>query len=187
MEQTNTRQTTSDVLRERGRIIARRNSWLQLLVCASASVVCSLVLFGLLLGLAVVHGDSMNPSYRNSDTVLFSRLARLGSYESGDVVILEADAEGLRKYLKRVIGVPGDVISIDEQGAVIVNGEALDEPYAMGVTDRGVVTEYPVQLAEDEYFVLGDNREDSKDSRIMGAIEARHINGKVLAVLRFGS
>ena len=186
MEQTNGQRTPSEVLQEKGRSIARRGSWMRLLASALVTVICTLILFGLLLGLALVQGDSMNPAFRSSDAVLFNRLPSYGSrgYQAGDVVILQADAEGLRKFLKRVAGVPGDILSIDGAGNVSVNGQILDEPYADGFTEPGSGVVFPLTLGEDEYFVLGDNRENSSDSRIFGPVKAEHIDGKVLTVLR---
>ncbi|MDR2686280.1 MAG: signal peptidase I [Oscillospiraceae bacterium] len=178
--------TPSEVLREKVRTLLRRGGLRRLAVSAGATVACTLLLFGLLFGVAIVHGDSMNPSFRNSDFVLFSRLKRYGAggYRPGDVVILRAQAAGLRKYVKRVVGIPGDQVDIGAAGEVLVNGEALGEPYAIGATLREDGAVYPLPLGEGEYFVLGDNRENSSDSRSFGPVAAGQIDGKVLAVLR---
>ena len=85
------------------------------------------------------------------------------------------------RMVKRVIGIPGDDVDIYE-GKVYVNGKELDEKYTKGVTflrDQPM----PVRLKENEYFVLGDNREVSKDSRTFGTIDRSQIEGK--AVYRF--
>ena len=184
--------TPSEVLRERERGLVRRASLLRLAVSAAATVACTLVLFGLLFGVAIVHGDSMNPAFRNSDLALFSRLGRSGGYGAGDVVILrtqakglQTEAMGLRKYVKRVVGTPGDLVDIGPYG-VSVNGEPLAEPYAAGVTAPKDSVQFPLRLGEGEYFVLGDNRENSSDSRSFGAVTVKNIDGRVLAVLRAG-
>jgi len=178
--------TPTEVLRERGRILLRRGSLKRLAVSAGATVVSTLILFGLLFGVAIVHGDSMNPAFRNNDLTLYSRLRRFGArgYSAGDVVILRPDAQGLRRYVKRVVGVPGDLVEIGAPGGLFINNEALSEPYALGGTARTGAVSFPLRLGEGEYFVLGDNRENSSDSRSFGAITARQIDGRVLAVLR---
>jgi signal peptidase I len=85
------------------------------------------------------------------------------------------------RLVKRVIGVPGDVIDIRE-GKVFRNGEALQEPYAKGVTYKREL-EFPVTVPDGKYFVLGDNREISKDSRSFGFIDHSQVEGK--AVFKF--
>ena len=176
--------TPTEVLREKGRVAVRRGSLLRLAVSAGATVACTLVLFGLVFGIAIVHGDSMNPAFRNNDLALFSRRVRAGGYSAGDVVILRPDAAGLRKYVKRVVAVPGDLVDIGGQGGVLVNGGLLEEPYAAGFTEPKEGAQFPLRLGEGEYFVLGDNRENSSDSRSFGAVTAKQIDGRVLAVLR---
>ena len=174
--------TPSQVLQEREKRLARRGSWLRLAISVACTAACTLILFGLVLGIAVVRGSSMNPAFREDDLVLFSRLGR---YSAGDVVILLPDSAGLRKYVKRVVGVPGDTVDISYNGGVRINGLPLEEPYAAGFTQRKELA-FPIQLGPGEYFVLGDNRENSSDSRNFGAVTADHVSGKVLAVLRAG-
>lgn len=175
------RLTPSQVLRERGEALARANAWKRLAVSVGCTLLCTLVLFGLVFGPAVVRGSSMVPSFRENDLVLYLRVQR--KYNTGDVVILEADARGLRKVVKRVVALPGDTVDVGPQGGVFVNGEPLEEPHAQGATLR-METAYPVRLGPGEYFVLGDNREHSIDSRTFGAVTAGQIDGRVLAVLR---
>lgn len=123
-----------------------------------------------------VSGTSMEPTLNDKDVIV---LLNKSSFSRGDLVGFYYQNKLL---LKRVIGKPGDFIDIDESGTVIVNGEQLDEPYltqkALGETDLT----YPYQVPESRYFVMGDNRKTSIDSRssAIGCIETDQIVGKVM-------
>ncbi len=143
------------------------------LIVVAAIAVLAATLF---LPVLQVSGTSMEPSLEDGDIII---LMGNGSFKTGDLVGFYYQNSLL---LKRVIGGPGDIIDIDEDGNVTVNGELLDEPYvtnkAMGETDRT----YPYQVPDDRYFVMGDNRAISIDSRstTIGCIEADQIVGKVI-------
>ena len=96
----------------------------------------------------------------------------------GDVVVFNYPLEPDRQFVKRIIGEPGDLVAIDG-GQVTVNGATLDEPY---LDVLGRTRMHDVQLAANEYFVLGDNRNGSRDSRHWGPLPADHIIGKVWAI-----
>ena len=87
----------------------------------------------------------------------------------------------IKKLIKRVIGIPGDWIEIDTDGTVYRNGEKLDEPYAQQIALGECDLEFPYQVPQEEYFVLGDMRESSIDSRntLIGCVEYEQIVGKV--------
>ena len=139
------------------------------------------LLFRVFFGMAVVEGSSMVPNYQDSDLVLFARIH--GALKRGDVVLARVD-DG-RVLIKRVVGLPGEEVYIDERtGIVVIDGEEQAEEYAQGVTRRSAIQEYPITLGEDEYFLMGDNRENSMDSRDYGPISLADIEGKVLAILR---
>lgn len=132
-------------------------------------------------GLAVVEGSSMNPGYQDQDLILYTKIEK--GLKRGDVVLAEAP-DG-RILIKRVIGLPREELSIEgEKGNVSINGEQLEEPYVKGQTIPGLYQENPLTLEEGEYFLMGDNRENSKDSRYYGPIEEERIQGKVLWSLR---
>ena len=96
----------------------------------------------------------------------------------GDVIVFDYPGDPQRQFVKRIIGEPGDTVAITD-GEVSINGATLHEPYldAIGRTDM-----HPIRLQTDEYFVLGDNRTGSQDSRHWGPLAAGHIIGKVWAI-----
>ncbi len=149
-----------------------RNTIYALVVVAAVAV----LLATLLLPVLQVSGSSMEPTLADSDIVV---LRKTGKFETGDLVGFYYQNKLL---LKRVIGGPGDIIDIDEEGYVTVNGELIDEPY---VTNRALgecnIT-LPYQVPESRYFVMGDNRMTSIDSRssAIGCIESDQIVGKVM-------
>lgn len=130
-------------------------------------------------GVATVAGDSMQPTLMTGDRVLITRLDYLmDTPERGDVVQLEIPGRD-GEYLKRVVGLPGETVEIIG-GVVHINGQALNETYATLSDD-----DFRVQLGEDEYFVLGDNRPVSYDSREedFGVISAACFRGRVRAII----
>lgn len=118
---------------------------------------------------------AMNPTLQDKDVIV---LVKSGSLKTGDLCGFYWQNKLL---LKRVIGLPGDIISLDENGVVTVNGTVLDEPYvdelALGECD----IKFPYQVPENRYFVLGDHRATSIDSRssVIGCVEKNQIVGKV--------
>jgi len=127
-----------------------------------------------------VSGNSMRPFFEDGDRVLVLTLPGLvGGIGTGDPVIAEHEGEAL---IKRVMAIPGDAIEICD-GTVMLNGIVAADP--VPVEYRGHFDFAPTRMHRGEYFVLGDNREISVDSRCLGAIEGHSIVGKVL--YRFSS
>ncbi len=149
-----------------------RNTVYVLIVVAAASVLVAT----LFLPVLQVSGTSMEPTLTDQDIVI---LLNRSGFETGDLIGFYYQNKLL---LKRVIAGPGDTVDIDEEGNVYVNEELLEEPYvkekALGDTDRT----YPIQVPDNRYFVMGDNRETSIDSRStsIGYIETDQIVGKVV-------
>ena len=146
-----------------------------LTVFAAAVVLCVTLFFPVL----QVTGDSMEPVLREGNLILTRKTDHL---KTGDICGFYYNNELL---LKRVIGVPGDMVDIDAEGNVSVNGQILNEPYvlqkALGKSD----VSFPLLVPEDCYFVMGDNREVSIDSRssIIGCVNLEQIEGKVILKL----
>ena len=138
---------------------------------------------------ARIQGTSMLPTLRNREYTLVWRLPyRFGAPKRQDVVICHYPGRRMKhcKYLpqafvKRVIGLPGDTLEIIE-GVVYLNGEPLDEGYLDPAHCRLQRTRLPRTLGPDEYFVMGDNRDCSNDSRSIGPICRRAIRGRVVCV-----
>ncbi|MDR1017260.1 MAG: signal peptidase I [Lachnospiraceae bacterium] len=129
-----------------------------------------------------IIGDSMNPILSNKDVCLVNRATYLfGNPKRGDIVVFRPGGnENSHYYVKRVIGLPGDKISIMEN-TIFINGEKLKEKYkTTEIKDVGIVGD-EITLKNDEYFVLGDNRNNSEDSRNadIGNIKKEYILGKV--------
>ncbi len=167
-----------EVEAERKRLEYRKNyrATLRSTICALiVAAAVSILIATLFLSVLQISGTSMEPTLENKDIVILLKTGKIGT---GDVVGFYYQNKLL---LKRVIGGPGDVIDIDAKGNVTVNGEKLEEPYitnkALGET--GLV--YPYQVPESRYFVMGDNRETSIDSRCsaIGSIKKDRIIGKV--------
>jgi signal peptidase I len=138
------------------------------------------------LAVQTVHvvGLSMYPTLNNGDLLIASKLDyRLHQPERGDIVIMKDPMDPSRDFIKRVIGLPGDRISI-RNGHVYVNQVQLEEPYVDGSwrTD-GTAPVDPTEARKvpaDSYFVLGDNRDHSSDSRFFGYVNRTQIEGKAL-------
>ena len=171
--------TTAEVEAERQRLAYQsryrrviRTTLYALLVVAAVAVLFAT----LFLPVLQVSGDSMNPTLENGDILVLAKSAEL---KTGDLCAFYWQNKLL---LKRVIGTPGDQVTLDENGVVTVNGETLDEPYvdelALGECD----IRFPYQVPENRYFVLGDHRSVSIDSRssVIGCVDKSQILGKVI-------
>ena len=118
-----------------------------------------------------VDGDSMNKTFKNGDILILYKLSKIKRF---DVIVLHEEKDN-EKIIKRVIGMPGDTVAIKD-GEIYINDEKIDDEYAYGMT-----SDYErITLKSDEYFILGDNRLISKDSRYFGPIKEKEIKGKVV-------
>ncbi len=118
-----------------------------------------------------VDGDSMKNTLKNGDILL---LYKLSSIDRFDIIVLDEEKDN-EKIIKRVIGLPGETVAI-KKGKIYINDKVIDDEYAYGQTsDYNKVT-----LKDDEYFILGDNRLISKDSRYFGPIKENEIKGKIV-------
>jgi signal peptidase I len=124
-----------------------------------------------------VQGRSMEPSLRDRDLVLASRAAYLRRAPvRGEVVLVRLPTGD--EYVKRVVGLPGEHVRV-EGGCPAINGVPLDEPYRASLGALAAVRDGSWHVGQGEYFLLGDNRSDSLDSRLLGPAPSAWIQGRV--------
>lgn len=143
-----------------------------------------------------VEGDSMNETLYEGDNLIVDKITyRFRDPERFDVIVFPCPYERSMFFIKRIIGLPGETVQIDEKGNIHINGEILQEHYGKEIIspEHAGVAANPVTLGPDEYFVMGDNRNNSNDSRfaIVGNIKKEDIIGRVVLRIwplsRFGS
>lgn len=130
-----------------------------------------------------VDGSSMYPTLEDGDNLWVDKLAyTIGDPKRFDVIIFDYDLD--TTYVKRIIGLPGETVRIDQAGNIYINDEILEEDYGYETIQPDKIGRavQPITLGEDEYFVLGDNRNNSRDSRWadVGNIDRDEIVGKVI-------
>jgi len=158
------------------------SNWKRFLLDVLETLLLSAALFLVINALSArvrVDGTSMVPTLQNGEFVLVNRLAyRFGVPQRGDIVVFHFPVEpSSQDLIKRVIGLPGDVITVDA-GIVSINGQPLQEPYIAApplYTGEWVVP-------SDELFVLGDNRNDSSDSHSWGMLPYKELVGKAILI-----
>ncbi len=174
---------SQDLLNERIERLQKHRGFKTLGLRLFLTALITYLLFGVVLGIALVKGDSMIPSLRQNDIVLFFRLR--GEYRAGDIVLVKPNDDMNDDHIKRIVGLPGQRIDMGmEGGSLLVDEEVLSEPYIYDKTYSKATLEYPLTLGEDEYFLLGDHRENSLDSRNYGPVKGEQIDGVMLAFLR---
>lgn len=153
--------------------------WLKTLVC---SVLAMVLLFTFVVRVIIVDGESMRETLQDRDILLVLSDHLCGAYEAEDIVVLSKETfEHGDPIVKRVIATGGQTVDIDfGAGIVYVDGEALEETYIREPTWTPEGLAFPVTIPEDHVFVLGDNRNNSSDSRHsdLGPIDERMVLGK---------
>ncbi|MGY3725051.1 signal peptidase I [Granulicatella balaenopterae] len=145
----------------------------------SAIVFVLVLVFTFVFGIARCSDNMMSPACKDGDIIFFYRLRK--NYEENELVIVNKDD---KVQIRRIIGRPGDIIEITDAG-LIINGYQQQEleifkqtqPYLDGI-------KFPLELKNDEYFVLADNREGAKDSRIYGPIKEQEVKGSAMILIR---
>lgn len=130
-----------------------------------------------------VDGSSMEPMLSHGDNLIVDKISyRFRDPQRFDIIVFPFKYKENTYYIKRIIGLPGETVQIDEKGNIYIDGEILQENYGREIIKPeyvGIAAE-PVVLGEDEYFVMGDNRNNSSDSRteIVGNIKREDIVGR---------
>ena len=168
------------------RILEKYNSfklgWLRDGLFFIASIAVIFVLFRFVIGVSVVGGDSMDPTLKDGNIVVYLRMGN--DYRIGDIVSVRVPSGDY--YIKRVVALGGSSVDIHD-GRLYVDGAEADDPHAFGTTEEetGAVI-YPYKVRGGNLFVLGDNREVSMDSRMFGEVNTRQIKGRIILVAGSG-
>lgn len=150
------------------------------------------IIFVFFFRLVGVDGSSMFPTFVDRDFLVLQSNVICGDYQQGDIVVINVPAFADRgPIVKRVIATGGQTVDIDfNNGVVYVDGEQMEEPYVFSPTfesyqEYGMGLEYPVTVPEGSLFVMGDNRNNSADSRYapVGCVENERVLGKVLLII----
>jgi len=177
MEQTDQSSPLGDAEPRPGSGLQRElRAWARDLVIAAGLAVVIIVFF---YQPVKVEGTSMAPSLSDQERIFINKFVyRVGAIERGDVVVFWYPLDRGKSFIKRVVGLPGDLVQI-RQGRVYINGQRLEEPYVPAefadFSDYG-----PLRVRLGEYFVMGDHRASSNDSRMFGPVAASYIYGKAV-------
>lgn len=149
-----------------------RSTIYTLVIVAAISVLVATLLMPVL----QIYGTSMSPNLHEDEIVVSIKSSNL---KTGDIIAFYYNN---RVLVKRVIGLPGDMVSIDDAGNVFVNDKMIDEPYIADKSSGTSDIEYPYTVPQNEYFVLGDHRQTSVDSRssLVGCVQREEIIGKIV-------
>ena len=159
-------------------------SWLKAIVVA---LVIAFVIRTFIFVPVIVEGESMLPTLHNADRMIVSKISNyVGELDRGDIVVFHATES--KDYIKRVIAIPGDTLEYRDD-VLYINGEAVEEPYldefraqmnGFPLTENFTLEQVTGEsvVPEESYFVMGDNRQNSKDSREIGFVSKEEIVGK---------
>jgi signal peptidase I len=128
-----------------------------------------------------VEGTSMLTRLQDGDRIFVNKMIYYGlpKLSRGDIVVFWYPNDPSKNYIKRIIGLPGETVEV-RQGRVLINGLELVEPYLESQLNVGHMNQQPINVKDHYYFVMGDNRDNSSDSRFWGLVPEKYIYGKAL-------
>ncbi|MBI4948071.1 signal peptidase I [Candidatus Berkelbacteria bacterium] len=160
-------------------------NWLFLLKVVIILAVIAVIIIVSIGVILPVSGKSMEPNFKSGQIVLVEKVSRLKNkpLKYGDIVAAKFPADPDKtRLIKRVLGLPGDRIYA-VKGVIFRNGETITENYSPILGDPGYSELTEITLKEDEYFLVGDNRSGSSDSRLWGPVQKSDIQGRVILIL----
>jgi len=122
-----------------------------------------------------VQGKAMEPALKDGDRVILTK--DIDKLERGDIVVFHFPKDPTKSYIKRIIGLPGEEVQVDA-GRIMVDGRQIEEAYVDPKNNQSHFSRARIKLAPGSFYVLGDNRDNSSDSRIWGPVERHFIYGK---------
>lgn len=152
------------------------HSLIEIVVIVAAAFVLALLIQQFVVKPFSIPSESMQPTLTKGDRVLVARfLYRFGDPKPGDVIVFHPPTSPKEEYIKRVVAVGGDRVSVHD-GKLWINGEAMDEPY---INEKPMIGTFPeITVPEGSVFAMGDNRNNSGDSRVFGPVPKSSILGK---------
>jgi signal peptidase I len=179
-----TAEDDKDIEVHRPRAAARSNLW------AEARLLLRDLIFALMFAVLVVvfvvqpvkvEGTSMLPRLHDGERIFVNKLIYYGlpKLSRGDIVVFWPPHDPSKSYIKRIIGLPGETVEVHE-GRIRINGRELEEPYLDPQLNLSHMNQQPVIVKDHYYFVMGDNRDNSSDSRFWGLVPEKYIYGKAL-------
>ena len=169
------KQSPDKILEQKIDKMKREREWIQFCVETVVLLTVVYVVFHYIIGIAFVSGHSMEPTLKDGELLIFYRLD--DTYGRDDLVLVHR--EGNVEYIKRIVTVAGDTLEIDEEGKLWINGEQEQRSYIFSETwATSAQVTFPYEVPEGCYFVLGDNRSNSEDSRVFGAVNSEEITGR---------
>ncbi|HOJ92119.1 MAG TPA: signal peptidase I [Dictyoglomaceae bacterium] len=158
----------------------KKYEWYDLLETIVFAFILALLIKSFILQISYIPTGSMIPTLNEREAVLVVRIPYYFREPTrGEIIVFRYPQDPKTEYVKRLIGLPGDTVEI-KSGVVYVNGEALDEPY---VKNKSFDDYGPIKVPEDNYFVLGDNRPVSVDSRYWGFVPQKNLIGRAIFLL----
>jgi signal peptidase I len=136
---------------------------------------CSVLLAACSLQPVRIEGTGMSPTLNDGDKIFIDK--NLGELKRGDIILFYYPKDRSKSYMKRIIGLPNETVEIRE-GRIYIDDQILDEPYLDETRNQQKSSFRPQRIPEYQYFVVGDNRDNSSDSRYWGTVDKELIIGK---------